>query len=79
MRVLLVEDDVPLASAIRRALKPEGVAADVATKGEDGLWMAGATDYDAIVLDVMLPGIDGFETCQRLRADPDAHRAGRRR
>jgi two-component system, OmpR family, response regulator len=69
MRVLVVEDDVPLAAAVRRALKPEGVAADVATKGEDALWMAGATEYDAIVLDVMLPGIDGFDTCRRLRDD----------
>jgi two-component system OmpR family response regulator len=65
----VVEDDVPLAAAIRRALKPEGVAADVATKGEDALWMAGAADYDAIVLDVMLPGIDGFDTCRRMRED----------
>jgi len=69
MRVLVVEDDVPLAAAIRRAFKPEGLAADVATKGEDALWMAAATEYDAIVLDVMLPGIDGFETCRRLRQD----------
>ena len=69
MRVLVVEDDVPLAAAIRRALKPEGIAADVATKGEDALWMAGATEYDAIVLDVMLPGMDGFDTCRRLRED----------
>jgi two-component system OmpR family response regulator len=69
MRVLVVEDDVPLAAAIRRALRAEGVAADVATKGEDALWMAGATDFDGIVLDVMLPGIDGFETCRRLRED----------
>jgi two-component system, OmpR family, response regulator len=69
MRVLVVEDDVPLAAAVRRALKPEGVAADVATKGEDALWMAGATEYDAIVLDLMLPGIDGFDTCRRLRED----------
>ena len=69
MRVLVVEDDVPLAAAIRRAMKHEGVAADVATKGEDALWMAGATEYDAIVLDVMLPGIDGFETCRRLREE----------
>jgi two-component system OmpR family response regulator len=45
------------------------VAADVAIKGEDALWMAGATDYDAIVLDVMLPGIDGFETCRLLRSE----------
>jgi len=69
MRVLVVEDDVPLAAAVRRALKPEGVVADVATKGEDALWMAGATEYDAIVLDVMLPGFDGFDTCRRLRED----------
>src|SRR3712207_2465439 len=45
------------------------MAADVAVRAEDALWMAGATDYDAIVLDVMLPGIDGFELCRRLRAD----------
>jgi two-component system OmpR family response regulator len=69
MRVLVVEDDVPLAAAIRRALRPEGVAADVATKGEDAMWMAGATEYDAIVLDVMLPGMDGFDTCRRLREE----------
>jgi two-component system OmpR family response regulator len=50
-------------------MREEGLAADVAVKGEDALWMAGSTDYDAIVLDVMLPGIDGFETCRRLRAD----------
>jgi two-component system OmpR family response regulator len=47
----------------------EGLAADVAATGEDALWMAGAHDYDAIVLDVMLPGITGFETCRRLRSD----------
>jgi two-component system, OmpR family, response regulator len=69
MRVLLVEDKVKLAGLIRRALRGEGLAADVAVRGEDALWMAGATRYDAIVLDVMLPGIDGIETCRRLRAD----------
>jgi two-component system OmpR family response regulator len=69
MRVLVVEDVVKMASLIRRGLREEGFAADVAIKGEDALWMAGATDYDAIVLDVMLPGIDGFETCRRLRED----------
>lgn len=69
MRVLVVEDDVKMASLIRRGLREEGLNADVAIKGEDALWMAGATEYDAIVLDVMLPGIDGFETCRRLRAD----------
>jgi len=69
MRVLIVEDDVPMAAAIRRGMVAEGIVADVAVKGEDALWMAGATEFDAIVLDVMLPGIDGFETCRRLRED----------
>jgi two-component system, OmpR family, response regulator len=69
MKVLVVEDKVKMASLLRRALRGEGVAADVAVTGEDALWMAQATRYDAIVLDVMLPGIDGIETCRRLRAD----------
>jgi two-component system OmpR family response regulator len=69
MRILVVEDEVKLASLIRRGLREEGLLADVAIKGEDALWMAGSTEYDAIVLDVMLPGIDGLETCRRLRAD----------
>ena len=67
--MLIVEDEVKLASLIRRGLRDEGMLADVAVKGEDALWMAGATEYDAIVLDVMLPGIDGFEVCRRLRGD----------
>ena len=67
--MLVVEDDVKMAAAIRRGLRKEGIAAHVAIKGEDALWMAEATEYDAIVLDVMLPGIDGFETCRRLRDD----------
>jgi two-component system, OmpR family, response regulator len=69
MRVLVVEDEVKLAGLIRRGLREEGVLADVAIKGEDALWMAEATGYDVVVLDVMLPGIDGFETCRRLRGD----------
>jgi two-component system, OmpR family, response regulator len=69
MRVLIVEDEVKMAGLIRRGLREDGMAADVAVKGEDALWMAGATAYDAIVLDVLLPGIDGFEVCRRLRAD----------
>jgi len=68
MRVLVVEDKVKLAGLLRRALRHEGLAADVAVRGEDALWMAGATRYDVIVLDVMLPGINGIETCRRLRA-----------
>jgi two-component system OmpR family response regulator len=68
MRILIVEDEVKMAGLIRRGMRGEGLAADVATKGEDALWMADATEYDAIVLDIMLPGIDGFEVCRRLRA-----------
>ena len=69
MRVLVVEDEIKMASLIRRGLRSEGLAADVAINGEDALWMAAATSYDAVVLDVMLPGIDGFETCRRLRGE----------
>jgi two-component system, OmpR family, response regulator len=69
VRVLIVEDEAKMAALIRRGLTEDGLAADVAPRGEDALWMAGATDYDAIVLDVLLPGIDGFEVCRRLRAD----------
>jgi two-component system OmpR family response regulator len=69
VRVLIVEDEVKMAGLIRRGLRDDGMAADVAIKGEDALWMAAATEYDVIVLDVMLPGMDGFEVCRRLRAD----------
>jgi two-component system, OmpR family, response regulator len=68
MRVLVVEDDIKLAAVVKRGLSADAINADIAGNGEDALWMAGSIDYDAIVLDVMLPGIDGFETCQRLRA-----------
>jgi two-component system, OmpR family, response regulator len=67
MRVLIVEDEAKMAGLIKRGLTREGMAVDVVGEGEDALWRAGATEYDAIVLDVMLPGIDGFEVCQRLR------------
>jgi two-component system, OmpR family, response regulator len=56
-----------MAGLIKRGLTREGMAVDVVGEGEDALWRAEATEYDAIVLDVMLPGIDGFEVCQRLR------------
>ncbi len=69
VRLLLIEDDVRMATAIRRGLRTEGIVADVAGRGDTALGMARATAYDALVLDVMLPGIDGFETCRRLRAD----------
>ena len=67
VRVLIAEDELRMASLIRRGLVQEGFAADVAGNGEDALWMSAAHDYDVIVLDVMLPGINGFETCRTLR------------
>jgi two-component system OmpR family response regulator len=68
VRVLIVEDDAKLAALVRRGLSREGMAVDVAASGEDAVPRAEATEYDAVVLDVMLPGIDGFEVCRRLRA-----------
>jgi two-component system OmpR family response regulator len=67
MRVLVVEDEVKMAALIRRGLSEQGLAVDVAGSGEDALVKACASNYDAIVLDVILPGIDGFETCHELR------------
>jgi two-component system OmpR family response regulator len=67
MRALLVEDDVRMAAALRRGLRAHGVVADVAATGADALWMAAAIPFDAVVLDVMLPEMDGFEVCRRLR------------
>jgi two-component system, OmpR family, response regulator len=67
MRVLVVEDEVKMAALLRRGLTEEGLAVDVAEDGERAVVLAGASDYDAVVLDVMLPGIDGFETCRQIR------------
>ena len=69
MRILVVEDEPKMADVLRRGLTRAGLAVDVAEDGGEGLLRAGATEYDAIVLDVMLPGLDGFEVCKRLRAD----------
>ena len=69
MRVLVVEDEPKMASLVKRGFEEEGIAVDLADRGEDAVWMAGSTEYDAVVLDVMLPGLDGFEVCRRLRAD----------
>jgi two-component system OmpR family response regulator len=69
MKVLVVEDEVKMAALLRRGLSEEGLTVDVAGEGERALLMAGASEYDAVVLDVMLPGIDGFETCRRLRRE----------
>ena len=65
--MLVVEDEKKLGELLGRGLREEGYAADVADRGESALWMAQAVDYDAIVLDVMLPGVDGFDVCRRLR------------
>jgi two-component system OmpR family response regulator len=67
MRALVVEDEVKMAALIRRGLVEEGYAADIARTGEDAIWMASSTPYDAILLDVMLPGRDGFDVCRELR------------
>jgi len=67
VRVLLVEDQTKLARAVQRGLQQEGYAVDVAATGDDGLHLATEVDYDAVVLDVMLPGLDGFEVCRRMR------------
>jgi len=69
VRVLLVEDEKKLASLIQKALREQGMLTDTAVRGEDALWMAAATPFDVVVLDVNLPGIDGFETVRRLRGD----------
>jgi two-component system, OmpR family, response regulator len=67
MRVLVIEDEVRMARLVKRALEEEGHAVDVCGDGPEGLWMATENPYSAIVLDVMLPGLDGFEVCRRLR------------
>jgi two-component system, OmpR family, response regulator len=66
--VLVVEDDVKMAAAIRRGLRFEGIVVDLAEGGDEAIRLAGATEYDAVLLDVMLPDLDGFETCRRLRS-----------
>jgi two-component system, OmpR family, response regulator len=68
MRVLVVEDEVRQAAALKRGLEAEGFAVDVAGNGTDGLWLATEQSYDVIVLDVMLPGLNGFKVCAQLRA-----------
>src|SRR5690349_4868308 len=67
VRVLVVEDEARMANVIKRSLMREGLATDVASDGEEAIWMASAVDYDAIVLDVMLPRRSGFEACRIMR------------
>jgi two-component system, OmpR family, response regulator len=69
MHVLVVEDEVKMAALLRRGLSEQGLAVDVVGTGEEGVATATATLYDAIVLDVILPGIDGFETCRQMRVE----------
>jgi len=68
MRVLVVEDEPKMAALLSRGLREEGYAVDLAATGGDGLWLGLENTYDAIVLDLMLPDLDGFEVCRRLRA-----------
>ena len=68
MYILVVEDERRLAQVVRKVLEEEGHTVDVATDGEEGLAMAMDSSHDVIVLDILLPGIDGFEVCRRLRA-----------
>ena len=65
--VLVVEDEAKVAGAVRRGLEAEGFAVDVAPDGTEGLWLAGESSYDVIVLDIMLPGMSGYRVCEQLR------------
>jgi two-component system OmpR family response regulator len=67
MRILVAEDDVRMASMLQRGLSEDGQSVDVVADGPTAIWQATEVDYDAIVLDLMLPGVDGFEVCRRLR------------
>lgn len=69
MRVLVVEDEVSMAEALKQGLEREGFVVDVALDGNDGLWRARENDYDALVLDVLLPGMNGFRVCSTLRSE----------
>ncbi|MGH2688587.1 MAG: response regulator transcription factor [Actinomycetota bacterium] len=69
MRVLVVEDEKHLADGLKKGLEAEGFATDVAFDGTDGLWMARERPYDAIVLDIMLPGVNGYRVCSTLRGE----------
>jgi two-component system, OmpR family, response regulator len=67
VRVLVVEDEEKMATLLQRGLREEGYAVDVASDGREALWLATENGYDAIVLDIMLPDVDGFEVCRKLR------------
>jgi DNA-binding response OmpR family regulator len=69
MRLLVVEDEQRLAAGLRKGLEAEGFAVDVVDNGTDGIWMAREFSFDAIVLDIMLPGVNGFVVCRTLRSE----------
>jgi DNA-binding response OmpR family regulator len=69
VRLLVVEDEKRLAAGLKKGLEAEGFATDVALTGTDGLWMARENPYDAIVLDILLPGMNGYQVCATLRED----------
>jgi len=69
MRLLVVEDELRLAAGLRKGLEAEGFAVDVVHNGTDGIWMARETPFDAIILDVMLPGANGYQVCRTLRGE----------
>ncbi len=71
VRVLVVEDEKKLAASLKRGLESDGFAVDVALDGTDGHWMASENFYDAIVLDIMLPGLNGYQICAQLREAGD--------
>ncbi len=71
MRVLVVDDEERFAAAVRLGLEAEGIAVDVAHSGTDGLWRARENSYDAILLDIMMPGMSGYRVCQTLRDEGD--------
>jgi DNA-binding response OmpR family regulator len=74
MRLLLVEDSIPIQEAVATGLRKTGYAVDVTGDGQEGLWLAESNDYDAIILDIMLPGLDGLSLLQKLRAaNKDTH------
>jgi DNA-binding response OmpR family regulator len=68
MRALVLEDDAHLAASLKRGLEADGFAVDVAADGREGSWLAGEIHYDIMVFDVLLPGVNGFDVCRRLRA-----------
>ncbi|MEA2829139.1 MAG: hypothetical protein QOG43_3578 [Actinomycetota bacterium] len=71
MRILLIEDDQHLAAAVRRGLQADGFSVEIAGDGTEGLWKAGEESYDAIVCDIMLPGMSGYRVCAALRTAGD--------